>query len=96
MAMLRDDGIPIMDAVADNRSAQVIQVDTGRHVAVVAICAVICGICTTISFTTWRAMHDDMVDVQDQYQKERNHVIELEARLKVLADELQELKHERR
>lgn len=67
----------------------------GRLSAVV-ICAALCGICTAISFTVWRSYHDDAVDIQDQYQKERNHVIELEARLKILGDEVQEMKHERR
>lgn len=76
-----------------DRGAQVIQIDSSKHVTMVAVCAIVCGLCAAISFTCWRAAHDDLVDVQDQYQKERNHVIELEARQKVLADELEELKH---
>lgn len=66
------------------------------RLSVIAICAVLCGVCAAISFTVWRSYHDDAVDIQDQYQKERNHVIELEARLSFLTNEVQEMKHEHR
>lgn len=85
-----------------DRSAQIIQVDASKHATLIAVCALVCGICAAVS---WWAVneqrsvsvkyHDDSVDLQDQYLKERNHVIELEARLKVLGDEVQELKHVR-
>ena len=91
------------DATASDRSAQVIQIDNGKHVAAVAICAVVCGLCAALS---WWAVskqgdisdryHGDSVDWQNQHERERNHVIELEARLKILGDEVQEIKHERR
>lgn len=32
-----------LEADCDNRSAQVIQIDGGKHLAVVVICSVICG-----------------------------------------------------
>jgi hypothetical protein len=35
-----------------NRSAQVVQIDSGKHVAVVAICALLCG---AASIYAWRA-----------------------------------------
>lgn len=81
---------------AGDRSAQVLQIDMGKGFAAMLVCAVISGICATISFTVWRSAHDDSVDIQDQYQKERNHVIELEARLKILGDEVQHMKESRR
>lgn len=81
---------------ANNQS---IIIDTGKHAAGLAICAIVCGLCAAISWwavSEQRAIairyHDDAVDVQDQYQKERNHVIELEARLGVLGDEVRNLK----
>jgi hypothetical protein len=74
------------------RSAQVIQIDSSKHALIMAVSAFVCGVCVLASLILLRVSHDDLVDVQDQYQKERNHVIELEARLKILGDELQELK----
>ncbi len=41
------------DVSADNRSAQVIQIDSGKHIATVAICAALCGICAV--FAGWAA-----------------------------------------
>lgn len=41
------------DAMADNQSAQVIQIDSGKHVYVVAICAAACGLAIAISI--WAA-----------------------------------------
>lgn len=94
------DGI---DADCSDRSAQVIQNFSGKHVAAVAICAAICGLCAAISWwavqeniKTALRYRDDSIDMQMQYEKERNHVIELEARQKFLADQLQELSHVRR
>lgn len=88
---------------AGDRSNQSIIIDTGKHTAALAVCAVICGICAAVS---WWAVHtqdeiatryrDDSLYVQEQYQKERNHVIELEARTKVNADEITALKQELR
>ena len=34
---------PMVKADNDNRSAQVIQIDSGKHVAVVALCAALCA-----------------------------------------------------
>lgn len=36
---------PDIDANCDRQSAQVITIDAGKHVAAVAICAAICGMC---------------------------------------------------
>lgn len=91
---------PYVHGEQGERSAQIISIDVSRHAAVVAVCAVVCGICVAVSWwaiAEQRAIgvrfHDDSVDMQDQYQKERNHVIELEARLNVLSNQVQELTH---
>lgn len=39
-----------IDANSTNRSNQVIQIDNGKHVAAVAICAAICGMCLSMVF----------------------------------------------
>ncbi len=82
-----------------DRSAQVIQIDNGKHISAVAICAALCGIAAVFAGWSVYKWHeyavryrDDSVDLQMQYEKERNHIIELEARLKVLGDEVQSLK----
>lgn len=69
--------------------------DGGRATALV-ICTALCAISAVIAVRVAYSYHDDSVDIQDQYQKERNHVIELEARLHTLTDEVQEIRHERR
>lgn len=33
----------------DNRSASVIQIDNGKHIAVIAICAALCAVCACFS-----------------------------------------------
>lgn len=38
----------------DNRSAQVIQIDSGKHVAVVAICSALCAICAGFAFYAYQ------------------------------------------
>lgn len=88
---------------AGERSNQSIVIDNGKYMAVVAVLAIVCGLCAAISWWAVTEQHavaiqfrDASLDTQDQYQKERNHVIELEARLKILGDEVQEIKHERR
>jgi hypothetical protein len=42
-----------VNARADNRSAQVIQIDSSKHVAAVAVCAAICGI--SVGAAIWSA-----------------------------------------
>lgn len=87
----------------DGRANQSIIIDNGKYIAAVTICAVTCGLCLCASIWAISEQHkltseyrENYLDTQDEYQKERNHVIELEARQKALADELQEMKHERR
>lgn len=44
---------PDFDATSDNRSAQVITIDSGKHVSAVAICAALCGVSAALSL--WAA-----------------------------------------
>lgn len=92
-----------LSQVAGDRSNQSVIIDNGKYMAVVAVLAVICGGCAVATWNSTGRQADigkryseDSMYTQDQYQKERNHVIELEARLKILGDEVQEMKHVRR
>lgn len=42
-----------VDSVADNRSAQIVQIDSGKHLYIVAICAALCGVSLAVS--VWAA-----------------------------------------
>lgn len=81
-----------LDATAGEQSAQVIQIDNGKHVNAVAICAALCGIASVFAMwaalTAWNAI--------TEYRVMLNHTMELEAQQKVQSRELEELKHERR
>ena len=81
---------------AGERSNQSIIIDNGKYLAVIVVLAVVCGFCANVSWTIQKDYRNDRITLQDEYQKERNHVIELEARLGVAVDEIRELKHERR
>lgn len=44
---------PDIEANNDNRSAQVVQIDSGKHVSAVALCAALCGVSAALSL--WAA-----------------------------------------
>lgn len=48
-----DDNPYALDALSDNRSAQVIQIDSGKHIAAVALCAALCGL--SVAVAVWSA-----------------------------------------
>lgn len=75
-----------------DRSAQVIQIDNGKHVNAVAICASLCGICMV--FSLWASV--TAWSTGTEYRIQINHTMELEAQQKVLIKEVEELKHEHR
>ena len=94
---------PDIEQTNATRGAQILQIDSSKHISAVALCAIVCGLCAAISWwavyeqrDTARRYRDDSIDMQDKYDRERNHVIELEARLKIQGEEIQEMKHERR
>lgn len=71
------------------------RVDVGSFtLSAIVLCAIACGYCVSVAWDVSRKFHDESVDIQEQYQRERNHVIELEARTKVNADEISALKQE--
>lgn len=87
----------------NDRGNQSIIIDNGKYMAVVVVLAVVCGISATVS--VWAALsmrateisyRDSYLYTQEEFQKTRNHTIELEAGLKVLSDQVQENKHVRR
>ena len=69
--------------------------DGGRATAHV-ICAVLCAISTTIAVACAYSYREDTLSTRDEYQKERNHVIELEARLHALTEQVEEMNRVRR
>lgn len=98
MRLIQSDG-QIVDGIEIDADAPVAvsssKSDGGKATALV-ICTALCAISAVIAVRVAYSYHDDSVETWEQYQKERNHVIELEARLNALTGEVQELKHERR
>lgn len=86
---------PDIEQAAEGRNNQSIIIDNGKYMAVIVVLAIVCGFCANVAWRMQSDFRNDAIDIQDQYQKERNHVIELEARLKILGDEVQEMKHVR-
>lgn len=83
---------PDVEQSLDGRGNQSIIIDNGKYMAVVVVLAIVCGLSTAMSFSIYQDSRNLKIDLQDEYQKTRNHTIELEARTKVLADEVQNLK----
>src|SRR5689334_2382637 len=107
MRMINSDGqvvnakVLARDSGTANRNDNSIVIDTGKHAATLALCAILCGLCAAVSWWAVEAQHDiavryrdDSLNTQEEFQKVRNHVIELEARTKVNADEIAALKQE--
>lgn len=96
---------PDVEQATDGQSSanQSIIIDTGKHAAIVAICAALCGISVTVAvwcavqFTTLSASYERAASAAGtEYRLQLNHYMDLEARQKVMADEIEELKHVRR
>ena len=94
---------PDMETTTDNGSASVIQIDNGKHIAAVAICAALAATAAVIAvwcawqFTTVAARYEKVaVDTGTEYRVQLNHYMEIEAKQKVMADEIEELKHGQR
>jgi hypothetical protein len=73
-----------INAHCDNQSAQVIQIDNGKAVNMVALCALICGICTAISVYSYVQMHDKLRDSDTEQRLTQQHLMQLEAKIKEL------------
>lgn len=62
--MLRDDGIPCLDAVADNRSAQVIQVETSRMLPLIVTLCVLQGF--SLGIAAWALSYADKARMESR------------------------------
>ncbi len=75
---MRDDYLPPdIEANNDNRSAQVIQIDSGKHLSVVAICSALCGLSAALSM--WAANEARIAEREARMLQ--NYVVELDAKL---------------
>lgn len=77
---------------AGERSAQVINVDTGKHIAAVVLCAAVCGMSVVFA---WRASLL-ATETTIEYRVLLNHTVELEANQKALANRIEEIRNERK
>ena len=86
--------IPLgFSAQASDRSAQVIQIDNGKSVAAIALCAALCGICTAVTIgTVWHSNARE-VATESQMRKTQNHVDEMTNEVKRLKDRLEDRNH---
>lgn len=84
-----DEGISQSNADRGNQS---IIIDTGKHIATVAICAVICGMSVVFSIVAGLVAWD----AQTNYQITLNHVKDLESAQKLQDKRLEDLINEQR
>lgn len=63
-----------------DRGAQVIQIDNGKHVTAVVVCAVVCGM--SVILAVWAALMAR--DSITEYRILLNHYMELEAQVEAL------------
>lgn len=80
---------PLVGQHNDGRANQSIIIDTGKHAAVIAVCAVVCGLSGAVAL--WAGYQAQVMTTE--YRVELNHRMEMEARQKVMAEEIQEIKH---
>lgn len=74
--------MPDVEANNDNRSAQVIQIDSSKHVAAITMCAIICGIsllgCVVFGAVTW--------NLTIEYSVVKNRQMHMQAELDVMKE----------
>ena len=76
----------------EERGAQVIQIDSSKHVAAVAVCAAICGV--SLAIAIWAGITAE--HAQTEYVIMLSHQTKLEAREEFLEDKVKELEHANR
>lgn len=81
---------PDVEANCDNRSAQVIQIDNGKHVAAVAICAAICGMCAMFAWHADQSARDAITE----YKVMLNHQMYLENQVENLKEKASAIRPE--
>jgi hypothetical protein len=68
---------PDMETTTDNQSASVIQIDSGKHIAVVALCAALCGM--SIVLAGWSAYIATKAERETRMQQ--YYLLELDAKV---------------
>ncbi len=76
------------------QSASVIQIDNGKSVAAVAICAVLCGLCTAVTVGTVWHSNSREVETQARIRVLQNHVDELQARVLIANNTMERLSND--
>ncbi len=74
------DRVPDFEANNGERGAQIIQIDNGKAVAAVAVCAAFSAACAVLA--VWSAF--EARDAQTEYRVMLNHSMELEAAVRQL------------
>lgn len=69
---------------AGDRSAQIIQVESGKYAAVVAVCGAICGLALAVAL--WAGYQAQLMTTENRVAI--NHSMEMEARLTIMEQEL--------
>jgi hypothetical protein len=72
-----DDDPYNLGAVSDRQSAQVIQIDSGKHIAAVALCAALCGMSLVLS--AWSAY--TAVKAERETRMQQYYLLELDAKV---------------
>lgn len=80
---------PFVHGEAGERAAQIINVELGKGMNVIAICAALCAISIPISL--WAGYQAQVMTTE--YRVEINHRMEMEAQQRVMQNELEALKH---
>lgn len=76
-----------IEAKCEDRSAQVIQIDNGKAVNLVGVCAAICGICMAITvMTVWHSQERE-TETQARIRVLQNHIDEAYIKLGKLEDD---------
>src|SRR5690242_308092 len=79
-----------LEAHAEGQSAQIIQIDIGKHLAAVIALAAICGGCLAITVgTVWHSKERE-VETQARIRVLQNHVDEATNEVKRLKDRLED------
>lgn len=82
-----------LEATSDHGSATVVQIDLGKHLATMIVCAIISGVCVSATWLTISHSEAREVAAEAQSRKTQNHVDEMTNELKRLKDRLEDREH---
>lgn len=74
---------PYVHGEQGDRSAQVINIDNGKYIAVVAVCAALCGVSAVMAYNAT----NEARNASTEYRVLLNHYMELEASVKEMSNE---------